>query len=53
MRATGAGDRAFCAGADIKERTTDVVCRTEYFVRQKATTCFASLPRLIDDRTRV
>lgn len=34
---TGSGDKAFCAGADIKERATDVVCGTDYFVRQKAT----------------
>lgn len=34
---TGSGDRAFCAGADIKERATDVVRGPEYFVRQKAT----------------
>jgi enoyl-CoA hydratase len=34
---TGSGDKAFCAGADIKERATDVVRGTEYFVRQKAT----------------
>ena len=33
----GRGDKAFCAGADIKERATDVVRGTEYFVRQKAT----------------
>ena len=34
---TGGGDKAFCAGADIKERAADVVRGTEYFVRQKAT----------------
>lgn len=34
---TGSGDKAFCAGADIKERATDMVRGTEYFVRQKAT----------------
>lgn len=34
---TGSGDKAFSAGADIKERATDVVRGTEYFVRQKAT----------------
>lgn len=34
---TGSGDRAFCAGADIKERAGEVVCGSEYFVRQKAT----------------
>ena len=34
---TGSGDKAFCAGADIKERATDVVRGTEYYVRQKAT----------------
>ncbi len=34
---TGSGDKAFCAGADIKERATDVVRGTEYFVRQKGT----------------
>lgn len=34
---TGSGDRAFCAGADIKERAGEVVRGSEYFVRQKAT----------------
>jgi enoyl-CoA hydratase len=34
---TGSADKAFCAGADIKERASDVVRGTEYFVRQKAT----------------
>ena len=34
---TGSGDKSVCAGADIKERATDVVRGTEYFVRQKAT----------------
>lgn len=34
---TGSGDRAFCAGADIKERANDVVRGTEHFVRQRAT----------------
>ncbi|MGP1684366.1 MAG: enoyl-CoA hydratase/isomerase family protein, partial [Giesbergeria sp.] len=34
---TGSGDRAFCAGADIKERAGQVVSGCEYFVRQKAT----------------
>lgn len=34
---TGSGDRAFCAGADIKERVGDVLSGSEYFVRQKAT----------------
>ncbi|MBB1633420.1 enoyl-CoA hydratase/isomerase family protein [Cupriavidus sp. UME77] len=34
---TGSGDRAFCAGADIKERATDAVRGTEHFVRQKST----------------
>lgn len=34
---TGAGDRAFSAGADIKERATEMVRGTEFFVRQKAT----------------
>src|SRR3989344_8827655 len=34
---TGSGDKAVCAGADIKERATAVVRGTEHFVRQKAT----------------
>jgi enoyl-CoA hydratase len=34
---TGAGDRAFCAGADIKERAGNQVTGTDYFVAQKAT----------------
>lgn len=34
---TGSGDRAFCAGADIKERAADAVRGTEHFVRQKST----------------
>lgn len=34
---TGSGDRAFCAGADIKERAGSSVPGTEYFVAQKAT----------------
>ena len=34
---TGAGDRAFCAGADIKERAGSQVIGTDYFVAQKAT----------------
>ena len=34
---TGAGDRAFCAGADIKERADHQVCATEFFMTQKAT----------------
>lgn len=34
---TGSGERAFCAGADIKERASEVVRGTDYFVRQKAT----------------
>lgn len=34
---TGSGDKAFCAGADIKERATEVVSGAEHFVRQKAT----------------
>lgn len=34
---TGSGERAFCAGADIKERAGNQVSGTEYFVAQKAT----------------
>lgn len=34
---TGAGDRAFCAGADIKERADHQISGTEFFVQQKAT----------------
>lgn len=34
---TGAGDRAFCAGADIKERADHEVIGTDYFVAQRAT----------------
>lgn len=34
---TGSGDRAFCAGADIKERAGNQVTGTAYFVAQKAT----------------
>lgn len=34
---TGAGDRAFCAGADIKERAGNQITGTDYFVAQKAT----------------
>lgn len=34
---TGAGDRAFCAGADIKERAGNTVAGTEYFFAQRAT----------------
>jgi len=35
---TGAGDRAFCAGADIKERVnSSEIDRAAYFVNQKAT----------------
>lgn len=34
---TGSGDRAFCAGADIKERADNQVIGTDYFVAQKAT----------------
>jgi enoyl-CoA hydratase len=34
---TGSGERAFCAGADIKERAGHVTIGTEYFVAQKAT----------------
>lgn len=34
---TGQGDKAFCAGADIKERANEVVSGAEHFVRQKAT----------------
>lgn len=34
---TGAGDRAFCAGADIKERAGQSLPLPEYHLRQKAT----------------
>jgi enoyl-CoA hydratase len=34
---TGAGDRAFCAGADIKERAASTMTRSDYYVKQKAT----------------
>lgn len=34
---TGSGDRAFCAGADIKERANDEISGAQYFVKQKAT----------------
>jgi len=34
---TGAGDRAFCAGADIKERAATVLPLPEYHLKQKAT----------------
>jgi enoyl-CoA hydratase len=34
---TGAGDRAFCAGADIKERATHSPTLPEFHLRQKAT----------------
>jgi enoyl-CoA hydratase len=34
---TGVGDRAFCAGADIKERAANRPHPAEYFVRQKRT----------------
>jgi enoyl-CoA hydratase len=34
---TGAGDRAFCAGADIKERAASVMPLPEYHLKQKAT----------------
>ena len=34
---TGAGDRAFCAGADIKERAGQQVSASDFFVTQKAT----------------
>lgn len=34
---TGAGDRAFCAGADIKERAGQRLPLPEYHLRQKAT----------------
>jgi enoyl-CoA hydratase/carnithine racemase len=34
---TGAGERAFCAGADIKERADHQVCATDFFVAQKST----------------
>ncbi|MBI5258954.1 MAG: enoyl-CoA hydratase/isomerase family protein [Burkholderiales bacterium] len=34
---TGSGDRAFCAGADIKERANNVLPLPEYHLKQKAT----------------
>jgi enoyl-CoA hydratase len=34
---TGVGDRAFCAGADIKERAGNVMHPADYYVKQKAT----------------
>lgn len=34
---TGSGERAFCAGADIKERAGNQAIGTDYFVAQKAT----------------
>ncbi|MCT9118496.1 enoyl-CoA hydratase-related protein [Cupriavidus gilardii] len=34
---TGAGERAFCAGADIKERAGNQVRGTDYFFAQRAT----------------
>ncbi|ASM75002.1 MULTISPECIES: enoyl-CoA hydratase/isomerase family protein [Roseobacteraceae] len=34
---TGAGDRAFCAGADIKERAGNRPPRAEYYAKQKFT----------------
>ncbi len=46
---TGAGERAFCAGADIKERAANRPPRAEYYARQKAT---HDLTRLIEDFER-
>lgn len=34
---TGSGDRAFCAGADIKERVNSSLSLPEYHLKQKAT----------------
>ena len=34
---TGSGERAFCAGADIKERAGNVMASTDYYFAQKAT----------------
>lgn len=34
---TGSGDRAFCAGADIKERAGGVTKGTRFYIRQQAT----------------
>jgi len=34
---TGTGERAFCAGADIKERAGDQIAGAAFFVAQKAT----------------
>lgn len=34
---TGAGERAFCAGADIKERATSTTTLPDFHLRQKAT----------------
>lgn len=37
MVVTGAGNRAFCAGADIKERATSLPSSHDYYVAQKKT----------------
>src|SRR6218665_4105600 len=37
VRITGSGERAFCAGADIKERADQQTTGSDYFVAQKAT----------------
>ncbi len=34
---TGAGERAFCAGADIKERAGNTPAAADYFVNQQRT----------------
>jgi len=46
---TGAGERAFCAGADIKERAGNRPPRAEYYAKQKFT---HDLTRLIEDFER-
>jgi len=42
---TGSGDRAFCAGADIKERAAEKLPTAEFYARQKFT---HDLTRLIE-----
>ena len=46
---TGAGDRAFCAGADIKERAARKLPLAEYYAKQKYT---HDLTRLIENFER-
>ena len=42
---TGAGEKAFCAGADIKERAGNRLPAAEYYAKQKST---HDLTRLIE-----